>query len=107
MAKKAKRGRQAGVNKSQAIRDYLAKHPKAMPKEIIAALQKIQVSPALVNAVKYGAKPKARKKKAVSKKPAPGTSITVTDLMQAKALADQMGGMVKAKVALDTLEKLR
>ena len=50
MAKKKK------INRSQAIRDILAKDPAAKPKAIQAGLAKkgIKVSASLINAVKYG-----------------------------------------------------
>ncbi len=100
----AKRGR-----KSQAIRDYLSQNPGAMPKDIIAGLkaQGTKVSPALVSNVKYGGNMVKATKKAVGRKPASAAAITADDLMQAKELADQLGGVGKAKEALETLERLR
>lgn len=107
MAKKTQSGKRK-VNKSQAIRDYLAKHPNAMPKEIIADLRTsgTRVSPALVSAVKYGEKKGKRRKKAVGRAKPGRKSITAEDLMQAKGLADQLGGVERAKTILETLEKL-
>ena len=58
------------VNKSATIRNYLAKHRKAGPKEVQAALAKkgIDVSEGLISNVKYVVV--ANKKKTTSKKPA-------------------------------------
>ena len=59
MAKKKKRGgrpkTKAGVNKSQAIRDYIAKGPAAGPKAIREALaaKRIEASDGLISQVKY------------------------------------------------------
>jgi hypothetical protein len=63
MAKKQK------VNKSQAVRDYLKAHPKAMSGEIAAALNKqgIKITPAHVATVKSQSN-KARTAKKVAKK---------------------------------------
>ena len=45
----------AKVNKSLAVRDYLALHPKATPKDVSAALkdQGLDVSPNYVSIVKF------------------------------------------------------
>jgi hypothetical protein len=49
------RGKTEGVNKSQAIREYLAANPNAMPIDVIAGLKEkgINVSRGLVGLVKY------------------------------------------------------
>lgn len=111
-----------GVNRSQEIRDYLAEHPNAPVKEIIEALGKrgIQVSQGLVSNVKYTSGPKRRgrrkKKRAVARRSPRkrttatrrGTSgISASDLIEAKKLADQLGGIREARQALDALEELR
>ena len=112
MAKKT-----TGVNKSQAIRDCLATNPKATPNEIVAALGKkgIKVSPGLASNVKYTSGPKRRLKKKTGKKKVvkrrrPGrrsaAELSADDLLAAKQLADQLGGIQEARRALDTLEKL-
>jgi hypothetical protein len=112
MAKKTAR-RRKGVNKSQVIRDYLAKHKNAMPKQIIADLagEGVKVSHALVSNVKYGEKKKAggrKKGRKVSRKAKLGTnSLTANELLKAKQLADQLGGADRLKTALETLEKLK
>lgn len=111
MAKKSK------VNKSEAVRDYAAAHPNAKPAEIAAAMAEmgIQVTPQAVSTIKYQASkkkgaPKRRgrpRKTAVAKSTAAPARGTVTDLMAAKQLADQVGGVEKAKNLLDALAKLR
>ena len=110
----AKKKAKSSINKSQAIRDYLAKKPKAAPKEVIAALKEngVEVSVGLVSNVKYS---KKRPKKAVKKKVSVKTvaarrlavaSLSVADLLEVKKLADQMGGVKTVRQALDTLEQL-
>ena len=108
MAKKKR-----GVNKSQAIRDYLAKQPDAKLKTIIAAMKGrgITVSDSLANAVKYE-KGRSGKKK-VTKAPvsrgakAASGALSVDDLLEAKSLVDCLGGIDRAQKALETLQKLR
>ena len=56
----------AVVNKTQAVKQYLAAHRKASPKEVSLALQVqgIDVSPAYVSGIRFSMKPKKRKKAA-------------------------------------------
>jgi hypothetical protein len=56
--------RKNGVNKAQAIRDYLATNPTAKGTEVVAALKAkgINVAPAQVSNVKTAGKKKGRKK---------------------------------------------
>jgi hypothetical protein len=108
------RGRRGGVNKSQAIRDYLARDPAATPKVIIAGLAKqgISVSDGLVSVVKYA--PDRRKLKRGGRRQSNGRarrqprgSLSVENLVATKKLADRLGGLREVREALDTLEKLR
>ena len=108
MAKKKK----TGFNKSQAIRDHLAKQPDDGPKAIVVALRKkkIKVTEALVSNVKYaktGKKKQRRKKKAATTQPTVSDKISISTLVQAKKMADQLGGIEKAKTALAALAKLQ
>lgn len=125
--------RKGGPNKSAAIREYVDANPSAKPKEIVDALaaQGLVVSPAFVSTIKskYGSgdapaakktgRPKtARKaagrkpgKRAVTGRPAAASvskssDDTYENLILAKKLADQMGGVANAKAALSALEKI-
>ncbi len=100
MAKKKK----AAVNKSQLIRDHLAAYPADGPQAIMVALKKkgIEVSESLIGAVKYSGK-----KKVGSKRPAAGDKISLSTLIQAKKMAEQLGGVEKARDALAALSKLQ
>ena len=107
----AKKKTKSSINKSQSIRDYLAKKPKATPKEIIAGLKGkgIVVSEGLVSNVKHTQnkpKKKVSVKTVAARKSAP-TSLSVADLVEVKKLADQLGGVKTVRQALDTLEQLR
>ncbi len=99
------------VNRSQAIRDYLASNPTATPSVIIGDLKKkgIKVSAALVSAVKYHKSAGGngrRKKRRRGSTSANGRKVDFAQLVEAKSLADKMGGVDKAKSALDMLAKL-
>lgn len=121
MAKKS-----AGPNKSAAIRDYVTANPEAKPKEIVDAMksQGVDVSTAFVSTIKSktigsGAKKKGRKpgrpkgaaKTAKAAAPAAKTSngqgkLSLDQLLKAKKLANELGGVSKARAALEALEKI-
>lgn len=128
MAKKS-----GGPNKSAAIRDYVQANPDAKPKEIVDALsaQGVAVSSAFVSTIKSkmtsgggggGRKKKrakaGRPKGSVTKKrtveAAPraartgggGGDVSVASLLKAKKLAEELGGVAKAKATLEALEKI-
>ena len=81
-------------NKAAKIRAALADNPGASAKEIVKALaaQRVRVTPAQVYNVKSTtAKPKVD---------------GYASLIQAKKLADALGGVEQARAALDVLAKL-
>ena len=100
------------VNKSKAIRDFKAANSKAGPTEIATALakQNVKVSPAFVSTVLSTSKKKKKKARRVGRpratKSPQAASFTVSELMQAKKLAEEVGSLEKAKAALDALSKL-
>ena len=125
MAKK----KSQGISKSQAVRDYLAEHPGATASVVIPDLASrgIKVSVALVGQIKQRmkksgetggqksasapAKKPAKKrsgKKATATKSTRSTSnsLTADDLMEAKKLVDELGGVDQARRALKYLEDL-
>lgn len=108
MAKK-RRGRKAGVNKSQIIRDYMGQHPKEGPSAVAAALNKREgwkITPAYVSTIKSNAKKKTPGKRGRKPGRRAAGSISEASLLQAKKLAEQLGGVTEAKAALDLLAKL-
>ena len=119
MAKK----KSQGPSKSQAVRDYLTGNPSATASVVIPELAQrgINVSVALVSQVKKRMKQagqldgqnlegqKAATKKSAAKKAAPKKSaktLTADDLVEAKKLVDELGGMDQARQALEYLEEL-
>jgi hypothetical protein len=103
MARKAK-----SMNKSAAIRDYKAANPKAGPKEIVEALGKsgIVVSAQFVSTVLSTAKKKGGKVGKRGRKPRAVPVDNIQQLIQVKKFVDQMGGMERAKSAVEALAQI-
>lgn len=95
-----------GVNKSAVIREYMAAHPGAGSKEVVAALAKAgtHVSEGLVNNIKYR---KSEKKAAKKNRLVLGVNnVSVSDVLEMKILAQKLGGTANAQAALDALRQL-
>ena len=119
------RKKKAAVNKSAAIRDYLAKNPSATAREVVSALAKqgIRVKENFVYTVKSKTtvRKKTAKKKVVVKKKRlakkrttrkkvkrPSVSVlSANDLLEAKKLVDKLGSLAGARKAIEMLEQLR
>lgn len=103
------------VNKSEAVRNYMAKNPNVGPSAVSEALSKrgVKVTPQQVSTIKNNAKNSAKRKTARGRKPSVMTIgaengvLQVKDLMSAKVFADSVGGLEKAKGLLAALEELR
>ena len=101
------------VNKTEEIKKALAATPDKKPKEISEVLtaKGVEVSPAYVSTIKTNLKAKAEapKKKATKKRTptaAPASDITFEQLCMAKEMAQQFGGIEKAKATLAALSEL-
>ena len=125
------------TSKSQAVRDYLSEHPKAGPKEIVAAMkdQGIELTTAHASHIKSLSKKRkklrrarrlaksngaaavqsvpegngARKQRTGAGRPdrsETGRSLSANDLLEAKKLANALGGLANARRALELLERL-
>lgn len=106
------------VNKSQLVRDFLQKNPKATPKSIAQALaeQGVVVTPNYVSIVKFQMKrsrgrvrkpvvaPDAVESKPIEQKVTEKFSLET--LIQAKKLAEALGGVDNARQALAALSKI-
>ena len=103
----------APVNKTQAVKDYLAQHRKDAPKDVAAALraQGLDVSSAYVSGIKL----QMNKKQGGRKKVEPASevervlakdAVSVGLLQRAKKLAAQLGGIKEAKAAIDALAQI-
>lgn len=105
MVKKKKTKKKGSVgNKSQMIRDYMEANPNAGPKAVSQALSKpgFKVTAAFVSTVKSTDKRKGGGSKKISGR----GSVSMTALMQAKRLVDQMGSVDNARAALDAYASL-
>lgn len=103
--------RSSGVNKSKAIREYKEKHGDAGPKAVAEGLaaEGIKVTPQFVSTVLSNAKRKSGKKRRGrprGRRAGAATNGSLTQLLQAKKLAEQMGGINAARQALDVLARL-
>jgi hypothetical protein len=108
------------ISKSQAVREYLAQHPTAMPKEIgpaIKAAHGIEVSSQMISMIKStvrkGPKRRGRKAKAATMgatgrrgRPSNGVRFSIDDLVSAKKLAQQVGGVDRAQQLIQALARL-
>lgn len=103
MAKKTPRG-----VKSQAIRDYLNANKKAKASEVVAALAEkgIKVSAPMVYNLKARKNMRKRVRRAKLGNEIGNGMVAITNLLAAKKLVDQAGGMAEARAALDALAKL-
>ena len=99
---------------TRAVKEYLDANSKASPKKVAAALAErgIIVSVGLVSNIKYSKRHKKRGAKRVvtaarATSRATGSALSAADLIEAKKLVDQLGGVAQARKALETLEQLQ
>src|SRR5262245_24677479 len=99
-----------GINLSEKIRQYLKDHKRAKPKQVVEAFAKegITIKATFVSTVKTNAK-KRKKKRGGTRAGAAAASdsVSLATLVQAKRLAEQLGGVPQAKAALDALARLQ
>lgn len=90
--------------RSQAVRDYVKKNPKATVKEVVEGLAKegMKVSVGLVNVLKYK---KARKTRVI--KNASTHGVDIKQLIAVKKLIEEVGGMEQMRFAMQALEQLQ
>lgn len=98
------------VNKTELIKAELEKNPAAKPREIAAALKKHKVSAAYVSTIKTSLGKKAG---ATAKRGKNGGArasvekVALNELVRAKELADELGGVERAQKLLDAVAQLR
>lgn len=92
--------------KSAAIREFLAANPGAMPREVVAALKDkgIRVSSPMVSVLK--GKMKGGSGLRGARRGWRVGILGIEALVEAKKLADRLGGVAKAQEALAALAKL-
>ena len=96
------------VNKSQAVREYLATNPKADSKTVIAALadKGVKVAPTMVYYVK--SKMSQARRKAKRERVAASSRLTTAKnpvelVLRVKDLAREVGGIKNLKLLVDLL----
>jgi arginine repressor len=110
--------RTKGVNKSQAVREFLTTNPNAKAKEVVEALAKngVKVNDGLVYAVKGAMKEKKKRKarmvkaaKAAANKASSNGTVSkpdaITMIREVNALAEKAGGYEKLKELVDALSE--
>lgn len=96
--------------KAQAIREAMEKAPEASAQEIVAAVKKagLKITPQMVYGLRARAAGAKGRKRRAARSGGDGVSngFTLDTLILAKKLAAQLGGVEKAKEAMDALAKL-
>jgi len=99
--------------KAAAIRDYVKANPDAGPQTVAAALkeQGFNCTPGYVSTIKSLSKKRGRKsgrkaRGAATEGIVVSEGLSIKLLVQAKKLANQLGGIAQAKAAIDALARL-
>jgi hypothetical protein len=98
------------VNKSKAVRDYVAANPKATNKEVSEALTKkgIAVTPNHVANIKSKSKPKRKAAERMAKEAvAPNHHVFVPEIKAALCLLKLTGGVKEANAAVAVAHEIR
>ena len=115
MARRKSNSSSSQITKTKAVKDYLAEHPDAKPKEIAPAVKEahgLDISPQMISMIKSKMGKDSRRR---GRKPGTAASgrargdaarITIDELVTAKKLVDQMGGIARAQQALAALARL-
>ena len=108
MAKKAASENGTPVNKSQAIRDFLAGNPQAGTKEVVAGLAEkgVKVAPTLVYFIRSKAnqaKRRAKRARAVESSRQTATADPVALVRKVRDLGREVGGIQNLKRLVDLL----
>lgn len=109
MAKK-KSVKKTGVNKTQLIKEALAKNPDGSPIDIANRLKAMGVTAQYVSTVKFNMKKNsgqaAVKKTAKKSGNKVEAAFTLSELVKARKLAEEVGGVDKAQELLNAISKL-
>jgi hypothetical protein len=108
MAKTTGSGNGKGVNKSEAIREFLAEHPAADTKTVVAGLAEkgLKVAPTLVYFIKSKqnqAKRRAKRERVAESSRQAGSKNPVEIVLRVKDLSREVGGIKNLKLLVDLL----
>jgi hypothetical protein len=103
------------ISGSESIRQFIARHPDATPKQIESGLKAegVVVKLGLINAVKYTKKNKnrtgagSRRIRGVDGSADSALPSLVARLLAVKKFAESMGGIAELRMMLDLIEQLR
>jgi hypothetical protein len=96
------------INKSEAVRGFMAAHPQASTREVVAALagKGVKVTPALVYMIKSKArhaKKRARRDRAVASSRGMAAADPVALIRSVRELGERVGGIQNLKRLVDLL----
>jgi hypothetical protein len=97
-----------GVNKSQAVRELLAKNPEMKAKEVVATLatQGIKINPPVYYFVKGTMKSRKGRRRKVASLAAPSANgDPLSTIIKVKKLAVDVGGLKKLKALVEALSE--
>ena len=108
MAKKASAENGTPINKSQAVRDFLAGNPGADTKAVVAGLagKGVKVAPTLVYFIKSKqrqARRRAKRDRVAASSRQTGSKNPVEVVLRVKDLAREVGGIKNLKMLVDLL----
>jgi hypothetical protein len=108
MAKQTESNNGKGVNKSEAIREFLAENPKADTKTIVNGLaaKGLKVAPTLVYFIKSKqnqAKRRAKRDRVAESSRGTGSKNPVEVVIRVKDLAREVGGIKNLKMLVDLM----
>lgn len=93
-------------SKSQAIRDYLSANKSAKASEVVAALAEKGITVSAPAVYNLKARQSMGKKRSKARKGGQTITLSITHLLAAKKLVDEVGGVAEAREAIDALAKL-
>ena len=101
------------LNKTKAVKEYMAQHPRAKPKKIAEDLTKqygIEFKPTAVSTIKHQLKKsgalKGRRGPRRQQGAGAANRIDISELVAAKKMAERLGGVEKTRQILDVLAQL-
>ena len=92
------------INKTTLIREALKKNPSASPAKIAEGLKKHGISAQYVSTIKSTTKTKGSEQQKGRK--TTKDEVSVSDLVKASKLAEDLGGVAKAQEILNVLAKI-
>jgi hypothetical protein len=93
-------------SKSQAIRDYLKANKNAKASEVVSALAEKGITVSAPAVYNLKARNSMGKKRSKARAGGQDIALSITHLLAAKKLVDEVGGIAQAQEAITALAKL-